>query len=71
LKELALPSVGASFKKWGTVHPTPQEAHALATCKGIKKIIKKGMQKNYKKNSVAHARPLPRLLLETSNIHNF
>jgi hypothetical protein len=37
MEDLTLPSVGASFKKWGCYTHTnrPQEAQALATCKGL------------------------------------
>jgi hypothetical protein len=38
------------LQKMGYCTPNPpQEAQALATCKGLKKIIKKRIQKNFKK----------------------
>jgi hypothetical protein len=42
MEELPLPSVGASFKKWGCYRCTPpKEAHALACSKGLKFFYKK------------------------------
>jgi hypothetical protein len=51
LEELALPSVGALFKKWGVVHqpPSPQEAQALVTRKAQKKKKFKTIKKKKKK----------------------
>jgi hypothetical protein len=45
LQDFTLPSVGASFKKWGCCTHTPQEAQAFATCKGLKKKKKKKKKK--------------------------
>jgi hypothetical protein len=52
-----------SFKKWGTVHPTPpppQKAQALATCKGLQNMFFKRIQKNllYRRRPAASGRPL-------------
>jgi hypothetical protein len=42
LQDFTLPSVGAkASKNGGDVHTPPQEAQALATCKGLKKKRKK------------------------------
>jgi hypothetical protein len=40
MEDSTLPSVGASFKKWGCCAHTPKAAQALATCKGLKKVKK-------------------------------
>jgi hypothetical protein len=53
LQDFTLPSVGASFKKWGCCIHTPQEAQALATCKGPKKIKNKRRTIFFYKNGLA------------------
>jgi hypothetical protein len=53
MEHLTLPSIGQASKNGGAIHTPPQEAQALATCKGLKKSKKERRTKKIILNGVA------------------